>query len=421
MVAFWIGAAVMVAVGLALILPPLLGKGRATGAVRDALNVDIYKDRLAELEGELANGILTGEQYEQAKEELQRDLLFNTETGNEAQGPKGDAPAGRWVAVFVGLGVPLLAVILYLQMGAREFLDAPPQTQAAAGAGHQQGGGAMSPEQVDAMVQQLVERLKAQPDDAEGWLLLGRTLAMMQRYKDAADAYANAYRLVGDEPEMLAQYAEILALANNGVLEGRPVELAERALEKEPRTQRALWLLGIAAVKRGEAEKAIGYWERLLALVPEGSGAAQRVQESIAQARGMAGAVEAKPAPVAQTPASSGGTGTVRLHVALAGALASKVAPGDALFIFARAPEGGRMPVAIVRRQVKDLPLEITLDDSSSMMPTRKLSDMKEVALVARVSKAGSANPQPGDLEGDAAATVGGDGVVQLVIDREIR
>lgn len=420
MVAFWIGAAVMVAVGLAFILPPLLGKGRATGAVRDALNVDIYKDRLAELEGELADGVLTGEQYEQAKEELQRDLLFNTGAGKETRVTKGNASEGRWVAIFVGLGVPLLAVILYLQMGAREFLDMTSEGQASALPGHQQGGAAMDAQQIDAMVQQLVQRLKAQPDDAEGWLLLGRSLAMMQRYKEAADAYGNAYRLIGDEPELLAQYAEILALANNGVLEGRPVELAEKALEKDPNTQRALWLLGIAAVKRGEAEKAIGYWQKLLALVPKDSGAAQRVRESIAQAQSMAGMAEAKPAPAAGKAAASAGGGTVRLHVALAGNLASKAAPDDALFIFARAREGGRMPLAIVRRQVKDLPLDITLDDSSSVMPTHKLSDMKDVALVARVSKAGGANPQPGDLEGDAVATVGDKGIVQLVIDREI-
>ena len=381
---------------------------------RDQLNVVIFEDRLAELDAELAEGVLTQERYEQARNELRRDLLINT--GSDGGDAGAAAPGGRWMAPLLGLLVPAIALFVYLQVGAPELAGKPPTT--AQGDPHQRiAGDSRQAGDMDTMIRRLQERLEKNPNDIDGWVLLGRSLSMEQRFSAAAEAYGKAYELAGDVPEIMAQYAETLALSNKGQFEGKPIELLNRAREVGPPSPRILWLLGVVAAQQGDPAEAVRIWNQLLAMLPAGSNAAEMVETSIRRVGG-------KPvvANNSTTPKSGSGerpvtgAGTVKLNVTLSPELKERVAPGDTVFIFARAEQGPRMPIAAVRHQVRELPLTITLDDSSGMAG-RKLSAYDRVVVVARVSKAASPMPQSGDLEGKVVARTGNQEVVPLLID----
>ena len=288
--------------------------------------------------------------------------------------------------------------------------------------GNPPASGADADAQFIAAVEQLAERLKGQPDDVEGWAMLARSYGMLGRLDDALPAYQKAVALNGQDARLLADYADTLALKNDRNLEGEPLALVERALKIEPTNLKALSLAGAAAFNRKDYAGAVRYWERVVQHAPAESPYLPQVQASIAEARERGGlgpasgaAAQAKPPPAAvatakpaaaplATPApDAAGGATIRGTVRLAPALAMMAAPTDAVFIFARPAEGSRMPLAIVRKQVKDLPVDFVLDDSMAMSPGAKLSLFPQVVVSARVSKSGQAVPSAGDLSGQSA------------------
>jgi cytochrome c-type biogenesis protein CcmH len=269
-----------------------------------------------------------------------------------------------------------------------------------------------SPQQIEAMIEKVKERLAARPDDLEGWTLLARTYAALGRASEAVPAFERAASLSPNDADLLADYADAVGVAQGRSLHGKPEELITRALRANPLQWKANALAGTIAFQRGDAHKAIEHWERVKANVPPDSPVARGIDASLADARDLAakGGASGAIAPKAKV------AGTV----ALASPLASGVAPDDTVFVYARPTDGSRMPLALVRAKAKDLPLAFTLDDSTAMLPTRKLSDHADVIVGARLSKSGSATPQAGDLEAEPApATLGAIGV-KLVIDRRL-
>jgi cytochrome c-type biogenesis protein CcmH len=287
------------------------------------------------------------------------------------------------------------------------------------------------------MVAKLAARLEQAPEDADGWALLGRSYMTMQRYDQAAKAYERATSLIKNNADLYADYADALAMAQGRRIDGKPLKLVEEALRVDPNHWKALAIAGSAAFERKDYKAAIGYWEKLLVRVGPETEFGRSVASNLDEARqlaGIAAPVAKKGAPVAagnatsaatpaamesqKEPAAGGGrlSGTVKLSPALAG----KAAPEDAVFIFARAVQGSRMPLAIVRRQVKDLPYSFVLDDSQAMSPEMKLSKFTEVVVSARISKAGSAVPQSGDLQGASKAVKVGSKDVTVVIDAAV-
>jgi cytochrome c-type biogenesis protein CcmH len=290
----------------------------------------------------------------------------------------------------------------------------------------------MSGQQFEALVGRLAARMKENPEDAEGWAMLGRSYAVMGRYADSSEAYAKAVARVPPDAQLLADYADSLAMAQGRTLQGEPEKILKRALAADPNNVKALLLMGTAAFDRNDRAGAIRYWERALALVPEESDTARGVRASIAEARGPGQLAEAaKPGPRetkqsapaqiarAEKPASAGArvSGVVKIDPKLAG----KVAPDDTVFIFARAAEGPRMPLAILRKQGRDLPVQFTFDDSMAMSPEMKLSAFPRVVIAARVSKSANAAPSPGDLQGLSSAVQLGATGVAVTIDSEVR
>jgi cytochrome c-type biogenesis protein CcmH len=241
---------------------------------------------------------------------------------------------------------------------------------------------------------------------------------VLDRFAEAAVAYANAVKRSPPDAQLLADYADALAMAQGRRLEGEPERLIAQALKIDPKNIKALALAGTAAFERQDFKGAIAQWRRILDIVPPDSDMADSIRDSIADAEKLAGVVRPQPAPAR---AAASVPGSVSGIVQLAPALAARVAPGDTVFVFARAAEGPRVPLAVLRKQAGELPAAFTLDDTMAMAAGMKLSDHPRVVVGARISKSGNAVPQPGDYEGlSAPVKVGATGVT-VVIANEIR
>jgi cytochrome c-type biogenesis protein CcmH len=311
--------------------------------------------------------------------------------------------------------VPVLVLGLYALVGSPQALSPPLAAQ-----------GEPSPQEVEAMVAKLAERMEKQPpgnvDDTEGWVMLGRSYAVMQRYPEASRAFARALQLMPGDAQILVDQADVLAMQQGGNLQGEPLRLIELALKNNPSNLKGLALAGTAAFERKDYAVAVDYWTRARATAPPDSEFMRSLEQSIADARAAAGSNVAAAGPAAAPAASASapqaqGAASVSGRISLAPALAARTAPGDTLFVFARAVEGPRIPLAILKRSAADLPLNFTLDDSMAMSPELKLSGFANVVVGARLSKSGNAMPQSGDLEGTTAPLAGRSSGVEIVID----
>jgi cytochrome c-type biogenesis protein CcmH len=278
----------------------------------------------------------------------------------------------------------------------------------------------VTPEQIAQMVEALAVRLKEQPDNVQGWLMLARSYNALGRYPEAAQAYAQLVQRVPDDAQLLADYADVLAMTQNRDLSGEPERLIRRAVEIDGNNVKALALLGTLEFNRQNFAKAAESWQKILPLVPPESDFARNLQSSIAEAQ-QKGGLAVAPAAAKPAPAAAAGGGRVSGKVTLAPELAAKAAPTDTVFVFARAAQGPRMPLVILRKQVKDLPAEFVLDDSMAMSPNMRLSSVPQVVVGARISKTGNASVQPGDLEGLSQPVAAGASGLAIVIDREVR
>ncbi|MBA4093838.1 MAG: c-type cytochrome biogenesis protein CcmI [Candidatus Accumulibacter sp.] len=394
MTLFVVFATLLVVATAALLLPALLRKPRSVDAgERREANLAIFRDQLAELERERAEGSLGEADFEQARSELQRRLLEEVQPDAPTAPVR---PAGRRTAIVLVIALPLLAAAGYLVLGNPRGLD-PMQTQAT-----------ISPQQIEGMLGKLVERLKQNPDDAQGWVMLARSYKVLGRFPEAAEAYSHAGALLDADAALLADYAEVLSQTQGGNLRGKPAELIARALQIAPDEPQALLLAGAEASDRQDFAGAAKYWERLLAQLEPGSEEAQTLEAAIAKAREIAGA-GAKTA--AAGPALSG-------EVSLSPKLAAQVQPDDVLFVFARAEDGNRMPLAATRATVGQLPLRFRFDDSMALAGGQKLSSFKTVSVEARIAKAGTAKSSSGDLFGTIAGVKPNSQNLRLVIDQ---
>jgi cytochrome c-type biogenesis protein CcmH len=402
--AFWILVTLFAVAALAFVLPALLARGgRKESPAGDAANIAIYRDQLRELDADLAAGTLMREQHDEARRELERRMLEDVGPGKNA------APAaepGRGTALAVGVAVPLVAALLYFAVG-------NPQALAPRSAGGD--GQGVTVQQIESMVERLAARMKENPDDAKGWVMLGRSYMVLDRFPEAVDAYANAVQRSPPDAQLLVDYADAIAMARGRRLEGEPERLIAQALKLDPDNVKALLLAGTVAFQKKDFRGAIAHWERILKVVPPDSDIADSIRDGIADARKLA---EGKPAPAPKAAGSAPATvsGTVRL----APGVSAKAAPDDTVFIFARAVAGPRIPLAVTKKRVRDLPVAFKLDDSMAMSPAARLSDHAQVVIGARVSKSGNPVAQPGDLEGLSAPLKTGTSGITITIDREI-
>ena len=437
MTAFFLIAAAMVAAALVLVLVPLLRPRGAPGLAQAASNLAILRDQRAELEADLANGVITSEHFDQAMQELTQRVAEDTRAAAPATGP---IPlAGAWTAAIVAGTLPIAAALIYLLLGSHDAFS--PAAAPAAAAGAQPGQHDMTPEKVAAMASNLAARLEKEPDNAQGWVVLAHTYYAMKRFPDAVKAYERASVLMPDNADLLADYADALGATQQSLL-GKPLELVNRALAADPNQWKALALAGTVAFDRKDFMQAVAYWERLQKVIPPESDMGRSIESSIAEAKELGGikttaaaasspqatapatvprvavaAPAAAPAPAsAAAPAAVVPGTTIAGTVSLSPALAAKASPDDLVFIFARPAQGPKMPLAVMRKKVKDLPATFSLDDSMAMAPEMKISNFAEIVIGARVAKSGNAAPQSGDLEGfSKPVKLGASGVAVLI------
>jgi cytochrome c-type biogenesis protein CcmH len=399
--------------------------------------------QLQQLKALHSEGSLSAEAYDKARAPLERQLLDSVMAappatpGEPAQADHPRTPVR--LTALLGVAVLALAGAGYWWTGSPGAPSAstPGATRSAAAT----DDGVAPPhsesdneQQFAAAVAQLAEKLKKQPDNAEGWAMLARSYARLGRHAEAVPAYEKAVAQNGGDARLLADYADTLAVQNNRSLTGAPMKLVERALKIDPNSPKALALAGTDAFERKDFPVAVRYWEKLAQGMPADSAFMPELQSSIAQARELGGmpkaattfaaatpavAAPATPAP-APAPTQAGaapGPAALQGSVRLSPAMAKLASPTDTVFIFARAAEGPRMPLAILRMQVKDLPLKFTLDDSTAMSPATRLSQHPRVVVSARVSKSGQATPAPGDLVGQSAPVDNTAGAVDIEIN----
>ena len=415
MIVFWIFAALMLAAALLLLVPALLGRKQVRDLDRNQQNVVIARERMKELEGEYGRGTLSEADYEQAKRELEQALLNDVE-GTAEPATTATTTAARGTLVWVVLGVPLAAVLLYLQLGTPSALQ-PQAPSAAAPQGH--AGGDTTEATMEQLVAGLAAKLQQEPENAEGWFMLGRSYMSMSRYSEAAAAFKRVLDLVGDEPAVMFRYADALAMAQGGKLAGEPFELIKRALQLNPDDKTGLWLAGLGYEEQGQYEQAVQHWRKLETMMQDDPASLNEVRNLIAGAEQKLGrTVTVETAPV--TPAAASNV-ALKVTVSLDAALQDKVSADDTVFIFARAVAGPPMPLAAVRKQVRDLPLTVTLDDSMAMMPQLKLSNFNEVRIGARISKSGAPRAESGDLQGEITPVkTDNKTTIQLQIDQVV-
>lgn len=399
----------MILAAFGLIMPPLLWNRTLRADDMDQRNILIARDRLAELKANWLAGGLSREQYEEQVAELELGLSDDLAIKSR---PSASVRQGRWMVYVLGIAIPLLSGSLYWAQG---NFDAVSHSAEMAVALPDNPG----PEDIDKMVAGLAEHLKANPDDAEGWLMLGRSYKYLEQYPKAVDAFANAYRLSGDKPEVMLLYADALAHAGNKNLSGKPSELIFNALKLEPENMNGLWLGGLAKIQQGEVETGVNLWRKLETLLPENSeprremqGIIEKIDKETSGAMGQPDKGKSSVVPLV----------SLSVEVTLDPQLQSLAGPDDTVFIYAQALTGPKMPLAIIRKQVSDLPLKVSLDDTMAMMPAMKLSNFTEVKLLARISKSGDAVTRPGDLTGtiEKVAVASSNGH-RIVINQQVK
>lgn len=474
MTIFWILVAGLAALALLFVVPPLLTRHEAERAPdQDQLNLALFRQQLQELDADLEAGNLDRGQYQAARRDLERELLHDV--AGQGAGPAGPGQRAPLTALFLALALPAFATWLYVAIGDSAIIPrlelAATNRASPAAAGHGTAGGADAAS-LEVLVERLAAKMEQNPDQLEGWLMLGRTYVALEQPAKGAAALQRALALAPQDPEIMVSLAQALAAAADGQLAGRPVELITSALAVAPDHATGLWLQGLAAYQAKQFPQAVEHWERLArGLDPNGEDAAQ-LRQFIADAREEGGLPPARPdtagaspaadqaapaaaaspaanqaaaaaiaspgpatgsatsaqanpaaspAATASTPAAAATAkgAALQVEVSLAEPLWHEADINHSLFVYAKAASGPPMPLAVKRLKVADLPLTVTLDDSLAMTPAMKLSSFPQVIVGARISPSGQATPQSGDLEGETGPLAPADQPsVKVLIDR---
>jgi cytochrome c-type biogenesis protein CcmH len=416
MALFWFLTAAMAALAVLFVVVPMLRARAGSGPSEVEANLEVLQGQRREIEADIAAGALPADSRDEALAEL-----VGRAATDLAPVPAAAASAGRpWpAAVAAGVAIPVLAFGLYLAIGSPATLD--PLVMAAA-------TGKIEDGQIVAMVESLAAKMKDRPDDATGWSLLARSLSSLGRYKESAEAYEKLARLTPGDPQVLADYADIVGMAQGRRLTGKAETLIRQALEIDPKHPKALALAASAAADAGNLPASLQYWQRLAESLPPESDDAREVGQIIMQLRQQAQASGINLPPPGEAPTATAAARSetaapgqsVSGSVAIAPDIAGKLSGGETVFILARAEGGPRTPLAVIRAVARELPMRFALDDSQAMAPGVNISSASAVRIEARVSRTGNVIPQSGDLVGTSAPVKPGARDVKIVVDKVV-
>ena len=378
---------VLIALGIALCVAVvflwvlLRERKPVTQASQAKANAKVYRDQILDLDREHDSGHISDQEWQQSRDELSLRLLEDTSAVDDPAA-KAEKPA-IWTAVVLAVALPLGSMGLYMWVGQPEALN-PLALK--------------TPDQVDPkdlvkMAQTLAEKLQAKPDNLQGWVMLGRTYRTLENFDAALNAYDSALKLSADD-DLKLERIEIIAMQRRGQFEGEPWNVIREILQRDPQHFGALLTAGSASFAEGKFADALKYWEQARKPLDANNPDLEGLESAIAAVRERLGMP-----PTKATPAAASGL-NVTGQVNLSASLKSKASPNDVVFMYATPANGDRMPLAIFKTTVSQLPLNFTLDDSTAMTPDRKLSAAGEVMVKVRVSKSGNAMPQSGDLSG---------------------
>jgi cytochrome c-type biogenesis protein CcmH len=387
-------ALVLVIIALGFFLKPLMMNRSAVKFSRSEINVELYKDRLAELQADLDNGLINDVEFAELNTELQRRLLDEASTNNVREA--NDNGLSSKLTLFVCLFIPLFTWFVYHHTGAKPDWDIAQTMQQTR---HKSAAGENTEAEVEQLVAQLEQRLSQKPEDPHYLMLMANTQMDLRNYPAATDAYQRLSVLFPDDASVLGRYAQALYLSSDRTLTSQVKSIADRALLINPQQSTTLGLLGIGSFEQGEYQQAISYWQRLLPMLGPVSPNRKMITAGIEQAKmklSEAGIVIDEPK--GTEPSAS----PVSINVAVSIGEGIQADSNAIVFVFARAASGPRMPLAVSRIKVADLPTTITLDDSMAMAPGLNLSSFEQVEIVAKISKNGIANPGSGDIEGSS-------------------
>ena len=380
---------VLIALGIALCVAVvflwvlLRERKPVTQASQAKANAKVYRDQILDLDREHDSGHISDQEWQQSRDELSLRLLEDTSAVDDPAA-KAEKPA-IWTAVVLAVALPLGSMGLYMWVGQPEALNplalkTPDQ---------------VDPKDLAKMAQTLAEKLQAKPDNLQGWVMLGRTYRTLENFDAALKAYDSALKL-SDDDDLKLERIEVIAMQRQGQFEGEPWNVIREILQRDPQHFGALLTAGSASYAEGKFADALKYWEQARKPLDANNPDLEGLENAIAAVRDRLGMPPAKGTTSSALASGLNVTGQVNLSASLK----SKASPNDVVFIYATPANGDRMPLAIFKTTVSQLPLNFTLDDSSAMTPDRKLSAAGEVMVKVRVSKSGNAMPQSGDLSG---------------------
>ena len=313
----------------------------------------------------------------------------------------GTGPSYATIGI-LAIALPAAAITLYLRI-----TTGWPDQAAKPGA-----DGNMPP--IAKMVEGLEQKLARDPENLEGWIMLGRSRAVMRQFDGAAEAYARANQLSnGRDPDILIAYAEALAFADAGHVQGTVPQLIQQALAISPQHIKGLWMAGQVAWEQDDFEAAAHYWERMLPLAPAGE-IRDSITKQIAAAR-----AQSSSAAVSQSIDTTEDSLAFEIKVSVAPELIDRYSGATPVFVIARGDSAGP-PLAVDRRLASELPTTVVLSDKNAMVQGRLLSDQSSIRLVARISLSGSPLASSGDLFGETDWRQGQDRATEIVIDRAV-
>jgi len=395
---FQILVAVLILIALIIVILPLWKKtvDETKEISREDQNIVIAKAKLAELKQQLESGDIDESQFTIAKDDLESALALDLENQKIVASHQG----GRWLIVILVIALPLASSSIYLKLGNPDLLD--PEAKLAAVQKTTKKAKNMSMTEV---VEVIKKRLTENPEDAEGWYILGRTFMSMQKYPEAQTAYKRAYELVGDEPNIMLSLADSIAMTKKGKMTGEPERLVRKALDIEPNNEIALWLAGLAAEQSNRIPEAYGLWSKLLPLLSENPQSYNEIKTMLSEFKDTF--PDLPPLPFAQdkTELASQSASTqqaammqVKLSISIDPTIREQLSGKEQVFVYAKAVTGPPMPLAARKFKVSDLPVKVTLSDADAMMPQLKLSSVSAFTVGARVSMSGNPIPRKGDF-----------------------
>lgn len=387
-VLFVVLALVMVLVVAGVLLWVLLRQREVPSSASQAkANASVYKAQILDLDREHESGHISDAEWQQSRDELSVRLLEDTSAVDDPVAKK-EKPA-LWTAVFLAIALPVSAMGMYMWLGEPEALN-PLALKS---------NDKVDQQELSKMADNLAKKLEEKPDNLQGWVMLGRTYRTLEKFEASLKAYDRALKLTADD-DLRIERVEVLAMQRQGNFEGEPWDIILDILQKDPQHYAALLMAGSASYAHEKYADALSYWQKARKPLASDNPDVPGLDEAIASVQQKLGITPKAVASQSVKPTPSNAALSVSGRVTLSANLKGKTQPGDAVFIYATPANGERMPLAIYKTTVANLPLSFTLDDSTAMSPERKLSAAGEVFVKVRVSKSGNAMPQSGDLLG---------------------